>query len=130
MQIKSHNGFFSCLHYEIEGDYKSNRLCFPYGEPLKRPKMRTHIRYVERAHNKHYMTNSSIIEIPQFDVVNNFSLDYLHMICLGVTKKILLLWIKTGPLSVRLPSWKIIKLSNLSSNLKSNFQENLGNWKN
>jgi len=30
--------------------------------------------------------------IPNFDVVNHFSIDYMHAVCLGAVKKILMLW--------------------------------------
>jgi len=36
----------------------------------------------------------------------------MHLICLGETKKLILLWMK-GPLRVRLPSSKINQLSKL-----------------
>ncbi|CAI6357694.1 unnamed protein product [Macrosiphum euphorbiae] len=55
-----------------------------------------------------------------FDIINDFSLDYMHMLCLGVTKKLLFLWMN-GPSNVRLPSWKIRELSDLAINLKSDF---------
>ena len=32
-----------------------------------------------------------IISIPNFDLVHNFSLDYVHVVFLGVVKKILML---------------------------------------
>jgi len=35
---------------------------------------------------------SEIINIPNFDVIENFPLDYMHLVCLGVVKKILMLW--------------------------------------
>lgn len=123
LRIKSHNGFFSCSRCEIEGEYKSNRMCFPYCAPNRQPRNRTHMRYMNRSQERHHLAtidNSHVTEIPGVDIVNNFSLDYMHMVCLGVTKKLILLWMK-GPLCVRLPSWKIVELSNLILNLKSNF---------
>jgi len=123
LRIKSHNSFFSCSRCEIEGEYKSNRVCFPYCEPNRRPNKRTHAGYLTRSQNRHHLssiTNSCVTEIPGLDIVNNFSLDYMHLVCLGVTKKLILLWMK-GPLCARLPSWKIKELSKLTLNLKSSF---------
>ncbi|KAF0744902.1 Uncharacterized protein FWK35_00012461 [Aphis craccivora] len=34
--------FFSCSRCEIEGEYRENRMCFPYSEPDKRSKTRPH----------------------------------------------------------------------------------------
>jgi len=123
LRIKSHNGFFSCSRCEIEGEYKSNRVCFPYSKPNRRPNKRIHTRYLAKSQNRHHLasiTNSCDTEIPGLNIVHNFSLDYMHLVCLGVTKKLILLWMK-GPLSVRLPSWKIKELSSLSLNLKPSF---------
>lgn len=88
LKIKGHSGFYSCTRCEIEGDFIDNRLCFPYSEPSNRPSDRTHNSYVERCQiNRHVSpTNSSVIEIPGLDVVTDFFLDYLHLICLGVVK--------------------------------------------
>lgn len=36
LKIKGHNGFSSCTRCEIEGEYKDNRLCFPYSDSSKR----------------------------------------------------------------------------------------------
>jgi len=123
LKIKGHSGFFSCSRCEIEGEYKENRMCFPYTEPDKRSKTRTQSNYINRTQISHHIlssTNSCISEIPKLDIVNNFSIDYMHLICLGVTKKLILLWMK-GPLRVRLPFSKINQLSKLLVNLRLHF---------
>ncbi|XP_022180891.1 uncharacterized protein LOC111041045 [Myzus persicae] len=122
LKIKGHNGFYSCTRCKIEGEYIEKRLCFPYSEPSNRPPERTHHDYVQRTQISHhvYSNNSCLVEIPRFDIVKGFSLDYMHLVCLGVVKKLLMLWMK-GPLSVRLPSWKINQLSELIVNLKPAF---------
>lgn len=48
LKIKGHNGIFSCSRCEIEGEYKENRMCFPYSEPDKRSKTKTHSNYINR----------------------------------------------------------------------------------
>jgi len=66
LRIKSHNGFFSCSRCEIEGEYKSNRVCFPYSKPNRRPNKRTHTGYMARSQNRHQLvsiTNSCVIEM-------------------------------------------------------------------
>jgi len=123
LKIKGHNGFSSCTRCEIEGEYKENRLCFPYCDMSNREAKRTHYNYVNQTDINHHLphTNiSRIVEISGVNVVTSFSLDYMHLVTLGVMKKLLLLWIK-GPLSVRLPSSKIKQLSNLSLSFKSEF---------
>lgn len=79
--------------------------------------LRTHDSFVLRTHEDYHITNVNtiLLDLPNFNIVQKFSLDYMHLTCLGVMRKLILLWMK-GPLSVRLPSSKI-KL--ISSNLRS-----------
>lgn len=62
-----------------------------------------------------------ITEIPEINLVDSFSLDYMHLVCLGVTKKLILLWlgiIKNSPTSVRLQSKKVIDVNEQMLSLK------------
>lgn len=44
---------------------------------------------------------SILNNVPGFLPISNTPLDYMHLICLGIVKKLILLWIK-GPFSIRL----------------------------
>lgn len=115
LNLKFHNAYSSCMRCEIEGDYMENRMCFPYAESSKQAPKRTHSNYVERTDIDHHAVsseNSILIELPGIDVVSDFSFDYMHLVALGVVKKLLLLWIK-GPCTIRLSSSKVTHLSDL-----------------
>lgn len=120
LMVKGHTGYFSCTRCKIEGEFHENRTCFPYNESDLQPHSRTHNEYVERVDTDYHISLdiSNIIQIPRFNVVSNFSLDYMHLICLGTVKKLVLLW-KKGPYNVRLPSWKIDNISKDALSLKS-----------
>jgi hypothetical protein len=62
---------------------------------------------------------SSLVLLPDFDIVDIFSLDYIHLVCLGVVRKLTILWQHKGPMTVRLPSWKIRKITNSLLTLKT-----------
>jgi len=64
-------------------------------------------------HEEHHIftTPSILTQLPNFDIIQSFSLDYMHMTNLGITRKLVYLWIQTGPLSVRLTGTKINELS-------------------
>jgi len=65
-----------------------------------------------------YHTGITILTtIPNLGLVSNVPLDYMHLICLGVVKKLLLIW-KTGPLKNRLSAFQIQKISDRLINLK------------
>jgi len=114
-KTKGHTGLASCSKCTQEGVFLCNRTCFPYKENMST--LRTHDSFVLRTHEDYHITNINtiLLDLPNFNIVEKFSLDYMHLTCLGVMRKLILLWMK-GPLSVRLPSSKI-KL--ISSNLRS-----------
>jgi len=113
LKTKGHTGFFSCSRCSTEGLYFDNRVCFPKIEFTKR----THSDFLNRINDDYHVTSSTTIitEIPNLDIIYNFPLDYMHLICLGVMKKLILLWlgiIKKAPLSIRLNSKKVETISN------------------
>lgn len=101
----------------IEGDRIKNTTCFLGTNFTKR----THTDFLNRIDDEHHVTNDASIltEIPHINMVDSFSLDYMHLGCLGVMKKLIFLWlgmIKNAPLSVRVQSRDI---SNISKHILS-----------
>lgn len=104
LKIKGHSGFYSCSKCEIEGEYLANRICFPYTPSIRCPPTRTHQNYLVQSQEEHHVGNTSLLAtLPMFDVVTTFSLDYMHLVCLGTVRKLIMLWIK-GPIGIRHPS--------------------------
>jgi len=111
LKTKGHTGYHSCSRCLHEGEYLNNRSCFPYVP--NGSITRTHNDYLTRKHDEHHTSDlvSILIDLPNIDIVKSFVLDYMHLTCLGVTKKMILLWIDNGPLKVRIPSSKTKILS-------------------
>ncbi|KAF0737174.1 Uncharacterized protein FWK35_00018514 [Aphis craccivora] len=83
-----------CCDAPAKSIYFQNRVCFPETKFTKR----THLDFLNRVDEEHHMTDkiSLITEVPNIDIVNDFPLGYMHLVCLG-------LWlghIKNSPLSV------------------------------
>jgi len=118
LKTKGHSGCSSCNRCIQEKEYLKNRVCFPYQKNCITK--RTHENYINRTYDDHHVSSelSNIIEIPGIDVVKNFSLDYMHLICLGVMKKLIILWTHKGSLNVRLPSRKTQKITSSLLKLK------------
>lgn len=88
-----------------EGDYYNHRMVFLDEEaPL-----RTDSNFRSRQNEEHHISISPF-ESFHVDMINDFPLDYMHLICLGVTKKLLQLWIKGNHIS-RLCATEIEALS-------------------
>jgi len=120
LKTKGHTGFFSCSKCTTEGVYLENRVCFPNTEFTKR----THNGFLLRLNEEYHVTDtmSLITKVPHIDIINSFPLDYMHLVCLGVMKKLIFLWLgnlKHAPLSVRLQSKNVTTISNHLLLLKS-----------
>jgi len=117
LKIKGHSGFSSCTRCIQEGEYFKNRVCFPYLD--QKPNERTHDAYINMLYEEHHTGEiSRLIELSGLDLVHSFSLDYMHLVCLGAVKKLILLWLHKGPLLVRLHSRNVKKLTSSLLDLK------------
>lgn len=103
--IKGHTGYFSCEKCITEGSFLNNRTCFPDVDC----DLRTNIQFKNRVREEHH-TGDSILEDINIGMVTQFPLDYLHLVCLGVVKKLIDLWLH-GPLTVRLTKQKIQQIN-------------------
>jgi len=113
LQIKGHLGFNSCTRCTKEGEYIENRMCYPYITGVSLP-AHSHNEYITKNDHDHHIVGASISilkTLPNFDIVKSFSLDYMHLICLGVVRKLIHLCISKGPLNVRLRSSQIKEIS-------------------
>jgi len=95
MRIKTHSGYFSCPRCTHEGEYFSS-VCFPYNSNGNTE--RYHADYICMKDEEHHThpTISCLTLIPDTDIVKLFSMDYMHLVCLGITKKLLVLWLGLG----------------------------------
>lgn len=122
LKVKGHSGFFSCTRCTVEGEYLQNRVCFPYLENGNT--IRTHENYVSMVHEEHHtsLTISCVSTIQSIDIVKSFAVDYMHLVCLGVMRKLIHIWMGNikGPVNVRLPSWKISQISSALHSIRKN----------
>lgn len=117
LNIKGHSGFYSCSRCIQEGEYYERRVCFPYSK--NKSVKKTHKDYVNMTYeDSHIGTISKLVELEGLDVVSAFPLDYMHLVCLGVTRKLITLWMHKGPMQTRLPSKSIHALSKSLLDLK------------
>lgn len=85
---KGHNARFGCGKCLCEGDYLHKIVFLEENAPRRTDdNFRRHI-------NEEYHTGVSPFERLPVNMIKSFPLDYMHLVCLGVTKRILLSWIK------------------------------------
>lgn len=118
--IKSHSGYYSCERCEVKGTWDS-RIIFNEVEPACK---RTDEKFNQGKYtDTHRLQKTPLIQygIP---CVTGFPLDYMHLVCLGVTRR-MLLHLMQGPKKCRLSQQLITimstSLEGLSNSLPSEF---------
>lgn len=112
--VKTHTGYSSCGKCTQTGIYLRNRMTFP--ECNAPP--RTDLSFRQMQDEDHHTGKTPLTGI-SFDMVKDFPHDYMHLICLGITRKLLDLWFSSGPLRVRLSFHQCQTISDLLVGLKT-----------
>ena len=121
--IKLHSGYFSCSKCCAEGEWHG-RVVFHETDAPKR----TDHSFRSKAQPEHH-TGVSILETLPINMIECFSLDYMHLVCLGIVLKLLWTWIRgalfVGTRRIRL-GWRSItqisaRLVALASNVACDF---------
>ncbi|XP_047670227.1 uncharacterized protein LOC125138348 [Tachysurus fulvidraco] len=98
--VKSHTAYLGCEKCHQTGVWKSNRMTFPE----LNAKRRTDKSFRQATDEEHHIQHSPLTDIG-IDAVTCFPHDYMHLVCLGVMRRLLDLWISTtGPLHCRISS--------------------------
>lgn len=94
--IVSHTGYNGCERCTQHGEYNSHAMTFPeLGAQL-----RTDDSFISRTESDHHKGTSPLVELG-VGLVTQFVLDPMHLLYLGVMRKLFHLWLK-GPLSTRI----------------------------
>ena len=103
--IVQFNGKYGCDRCIQKGEYSEGRMLFLHNDaPL-----RTDNSFRCQENAEHHKQRSPFCNLP-LDMINDFPIDYLHLVNLGVTKRLRLAWI-CGPLKSRLSSSQINAIS-------------------
>lgn len=82
--VKSHTGFYSCERCIVKGEYVQHRVVFNDVNSAER----SGTEFDRMAYEMHQLYRSPLID-SSVDCINDFCLDYMHLVCLGVMKRIL-----------------------------------------
>ena len=104
--IKPHNGYHGCERCDINGKYISHRMTYPEkGNP------RTDESFANHSYKDTHQYELSCLVNYEINCVSQFPLDYMHLICLGVVKRLMLCW-KEGSRPHRLSAGQLTLISN------------------
>lgn len=118
LYTKGHNGFSSCSKCTIVGEYLQRTMCFPYSKNFHNNLRISDEDFVQQNDEQYHQGETLLLQIPNIYLVSGVALDYMHLICLGVVKKLLLLLMK-GPLTIRIGSTNTNLISEHLIKLKS-----------
>lgn len=90
------------------------RVTFPYNDA----NLRTDGHFSNREQISHHTGNSILENILGVKMVTHFPHDYMHLVCLGAMRKLLLLWIR-GKLPIRLHRNVINQVSDQLKNISN-----------
>ncbi|CAG9763555.1 unnamed protein product [Ceutorhynchus assimilis] len=91
---KGHTGYFSCSKCFTEGEYVNNNVCFPDLDFV----LRTDEQFRNKVNEDHHTGTSILESIPGLDMIKSFALDPMHLLYLGVMKRLLVnLWVNGKP---------------------------------
>ncbi|XP_067299354.1 uncharacterized protein [Pseudorasbora parva] len=114
-KVKGHTGYHGCEKCTQDGVYLENRMTFPRNDmPL-----RNNESFRNKTDSDHHH-GMSPLEETSLDMVSGFPLDYMHLVCLGIMRRLLHLWLKMGPLTCRLSGFQINTLTERLVNAQSN----------
>ena len=103
-QTKQHSGYNACERCVQKGDWVG-RVIYPETDAPKR----TDVAFDEITDESHHRGPSPLQGLG-FGLVTSFCLDYMHLVCMGVMRKLLTMWMR-GPLSCRLSSTILHQIS-------------------
>ena len=110
--MKPHNAYHGCERCDVNGQYISNRMTFH-----EKGDKRTGELFANHAYAGTHQYELSFLTNYGFDCISQFPLDYMHLICLGVMKRLLLCW-KEGSRPHKLSAGQITLISNNLSQFK------------
>lgn len=104
--IKSHNSLYGCEKCTQEGTY-IGRTTWQYTSNLN---LRNDDYFHNQQYEDHQISKTILTEI-KIGLVTQVPLDYMHLVCLGVVKKIIRVWVERGPKKCKLNVIKIMQIS-------------------
>lgn len=100
--VKSHNGYSGC---DQEGVWR-NKMTYPETNV----RLRTDSSYCDLIDEEHHLKQTLSPLTGIVKMVSSFPIDYMHLCCLGLIRKLLNMWLK-GNLATRLPSQTVNSVS-------------------
>ena len=116
-RTKLYSGYHGCDQCNQRGNYTNRRITYQQVVGLEK---RTDESFRSQTDEEHHRGETPFLHLP-IDMIKTFPLDYMHSSCLGVMRKLLLIWIrgKGRLLGVRMSAVQVQHVSDKLIGLKS-----------
>lgn len=86
---KGHNAYYACERCCQRGRYLRGRVTFPR---IRNVQLRNNLSFRSKSNPPHHTGLSPFLRMTNLDMVFSFPLDYMHLVLLGVMKRLLKIW--------------------------------------
>ena len=93
-QIKQHGGYHACDRCVTKGNFNTHNKSVSYGEI--KAEARTDKNFRDNEYPEHHVGKSPL-EALNIDMIKCFPFDYMHLVLLGIMRKLLYFWVNTIP---------------------------------
>lgn len=104
--IKNHTGYYGCAKCSTKGEYRENRVVFLETHAS----LRTDSTFRQQTDPNHH-NETTILQTLPINLVDDIPYEYMHLVCLGVTRKLLYLWTSAKKSPARLSKDQIDKIN-------------------
>lgn len=105
---KQYSGYYGCDKCTQKGFWDGSRVIYPETSNLT---LRTDVSFREQFQEEHHQPSGvSPFCMLQMDMIQQFPADYMHQCCLGVMRKLIILWLR-GKLRTRLSAGQVKEIS-------------------
>ena len=109
--ITGHQGYYACERCTVKGLYCNNRIIYPSIEAGEC----SDNSFRKQENSEHHSGLTPLLNIkPAINMLLTFPLDFMHLCCLGVMKKLLESW-QTKTVETRMSRISILQLNQLQS---------------
>jgi hypothetical protein len=103
---KLYSGYYGCDKCTQQGNFKG-RMTYPLVDNVI---CRTDQSFRNGSQPEHHKARSPFENLP-IDMIKQFPIDYMHQVCLGVTKKLILMWMRGKRRNTKLSAGQVEQIS-------------------
>ena len=103
-QVKGHTGYYACERCKTRGEFKNHSMSYNELDAEKR----TNDSFLQKEQSDHHIGVSPLERVSGINMISMFILDYMHLILLGIVRRLLQMWWNMVPFKFSCNDKKII----------------------